>query len=252
MTSTRRKPTWGARAEAWAETEEHQSPTYEEAIRRIGVEAGMAVLEVGCGSGVFLRLAADRGARAFGIDASPELIEIARGRVPEADLRVGDTQSLPYEDDSFDLVAGFNAFFFAADMVGALRDAGRVARPGASVLIQVSGRPERCDLSAMKFPLRPSAPAAAPPLWKPGVLEELAHEAGLTPREAFDLRYAFDYADSETLLRAMLSPAPIVEAIEDAGEERVRGALLQAFAPYRGADGGYRLENEWHYLLARA
>lgn len=66
------------------------------------------MLEVGCGSGVFLRAAADRGARVSGLDASEALLEIARSRVPEADLRVGDMQFLPYGDDSFDVVAGFN------------------------------------------------------------------------------------------------------------------------------------------------
>jgi SAM-dependent methyltransferase len=110
--------------------------------------------------------------------------------VPEADLRVGDMQFLPYEDDSFDVVAGFNSFFFALDMVEALREAGRVAKPGSPVVIQVWGRPDRCDLSAMKpvaAPFMPKPPpdapqpppdAPQPPLWKPGVLEELAEAAG--------------------------------------------------------------------------
>ena len=109
----------------------------QEAIRRVGIGAGQRVLELGCGSGVFLRLAGDRGAEVFGLDASEALVELARSRVPEADLRVGDMQFLPYADDGFDVVAGFNAFFFAADMVAALREAGRGAIPGAPVVIQV-------------------------------------------------------------------------------------------------------------------
>lgn len=88
-------PVWGARAHDWAASEVRQVPTYEEAIRRVGIGAGQRVLELGCGSGVFLRLAADRGAEVFGLDASEALIELARSRVPEADLRVGDMQFLP-------------------------------------------------------------------------------------------------------------------------------------------------------------
>ena len=122
-------PLWGARPHDWAINEEQQLPTYEEAIRRVGLGAGQRVLEVGCGSGVFLRAAADRGASVVGLDASETLIELARARVPEAELVVGDMQFLPYDDDTFDLVAGFNSFFFAADMVAALREAGRVASP---------------------------------------------------------------------------------------------------------------------------
>src|ERR671931_483236 len=85
---------WGARADDWAAIEEQQRPTYAEAIRRVGLRAGARVLDLGCGSGVFLRAAADRGATVFGLDASEALIEIARTRVPDADLRVGDMQFL--------------------------------------------------------------------------------------------------------------------------------------------------------------
>jgi len=155
-------PVWGARAHDWAASEGRQVPTYEEAIRRVGIGAGQRVLELGCGSGVFLRLAADRGAEVFGLDASEALIELARSRVPEADLRVGDMQFLPFADDVFDVVAGFNAFFFAADMVAALREAGRVAIPGAPVVIQVWGRPEHCEMEAMKAVVRPSCPRRRP------------------------------------------------------------------------------------------
>src|SRR6266540_2800051 len=89
-------PLFSARAQDWAEIEEQQVPTYEEAIRRVGITTGQRVVEVGCGSGVFLRLAADRGAQVAGVDASEALLEIARTRVPEAELVHGDMESLPY------------------------------------------------------------------------------------------------------------------------------------------------------------
>ena len=95
------------------------------------IEPGDRVLDIGCGSGVFLRLAADRGAEVSGLDASSALLELAAERVPGADLRTGEMEDLPFTDDSFDLVAGFNSFFFAEDMAAALREAGRVTRPAA-------------------------------------------------------------------------------------------------------------------------
>jgi SAM-dependent methyltransferase len=251
-------PLWGARPDDWARNEEQQLPTYEEAIRRVGIGIGHHVLDLGCGSGVFLRAAADRGARVFGLDASEALLELARSRVPEADLRVGDMQFLPYEDDFFDVVAGFNSFFFAADMVGALREARRVAKPGAPVVIQVWGCAERCDLTAMKDALTPFLPApdpdAPPPpaLWKEGVLEGISADAGLTPESAFDLSWAFEFPDAEAVARGMLSAALAVLAIRAGGEEAVRAAILEALARYRTPSGGYRLENEWHYVIASA
>jgi SAM-dependent methyltransferase len=251
-------PRWGARADDWAANEDLQVPTYAEAIRRVGLEAGQRVLDVGCGSGVFLRLVADRGARVVGLDASQALIELARTRVPETDLRVGEMESLPYEDDSFDLVAGFNSFFFAADLVAALREAGRVAKPGAPVVIQVWGRPERNDLEAMKVVARrffPAPPPDAPPppkLWEPGVLEGIAEMAGLRPEASFDLAYPFDYPDEETLGRLMLAPAGLGAAAGPDGEEALRAEIVEALAPHRTASGGYRLDNEYHYVVARA
>src|ERR1700757_116805 len=110
-------PLWGARPADWALSEDQQTPTYTEALRRVDLEPGQLVLDVGCGGGAFLRLVADRGARAFGLDASEALLELARSRLPDADLRLGDMEALPYDDDSFDLVTGFNAFFFANDIV---------------------------------------------------------------------------------------------------------------------------------------
>jgi ubiquinone/menaquinone biosynthesis C-methylase UbiE len=104
------------------------------------------VLDVGCGAGAFLRLVAERGGLPHGLDASVSLIAFARTRLPDADLRVGEMEDLAWEDDSFDLVTGFHSFFFANDMVAALREAGRVAKPDAPVVIQVWGAHERCEL----------------------------------------------------------------------------------------------------------
>jgi SAM-dependent methyltransferase len=251
-------PLWGARARDWAAIEEQQIPTYEKALHHIEVNPGQRVLDIGCGSGVLLRLVADRGARPFGLDASEALIEIARERVPGADLRVGEMEALPYDDDVFDLVGGFNAFFFADDFVGALREAGRVAKPGAPVVIQVWGPHERNHLEAMKEivrPFLPPRPPDAPPepdYASPGVLENLARDAGLQPDQRFQTRYALEYPDEETLGRAMMAPAGIATLIGPQREDEARAAIVEGLSPYRTPDGGYRLENEFRFLIARA
>jgi SAM-dependent methyltransferase len=251
-------PLWGARPRAWAENEELQVPTYEEAIRRVGIASGQRALDIGCGTGVFLRRVADRGAKPFGLDASQALLEIARERVPEADLRLGEMEQLPYDADSFDLVTGFNSFFLAADLVAALREARRVAKPGAPLVIQVWGPPQHCDLEAQKQVARryapPPPPDAPPPpkLWEPGVLEGLASEAGLTPETAFDLSYTFEYSDDEMLTRLLTAPMGLAELAGPEREPALRRELVEALAPYRAPDGSYRLSNEFHYLVARA
>jgi SAM-dependent methyltransferase len=251
-------PLWGARPADWAISEDLQTPTYEAALRRVELEPGELVLDVGCGVGAFLHLVAERGAEPHGIDASDALIEFARTRLPSADLRVGEMEDLPWDDETFDLVTGFNSFFFADDMVAALREARRVAKPGAPVVIQVWGRHERCDLETMKVvarPFLPPRPPDAPPdpdLSQPGLLRALAVEAGLTPEEEFDTTWTFEYPDEETLGRALVAVAGLAVLAGPEREEELRDAIVAGLAPYRGADGSYRLTNEFHFLVARA
>jgi SAM-dependent methyltransferase len=167
-------------------------------------------------------------------------------------------EALPYGNDEFDLVTGFTSFFFANDIVAALSEAGRVARPGTPVVIQVWGPREHRDLEAMMaiaHPYPPPRPADAPPepeYWQPGVLEDVATSAGLSPGEAFDLTWAYTYPDEETLGRAMMAPAGIAALVGPEREGEVRAAIVEGLAPFRAPEGGYRLENQFHFLIARA
>jgi SAM-dependent methyltransferase len=256
--SERWGPLWGARPADWGLSEDQQVPTYRDALRRVGLAPGDDVLDIGCGVGAFLRLVAEGGGQPFGLDASQALLELARERVPEADLRVGDMEALPYADDSFDLVTGFNSFFFANDIVAAVREAGRVAKPGAPIVIQVWGPHERNDLEAMKEivrPFMPPRPADAPPepdYSEPGALEDIATRAGLTPETVFDVTWTYELADEDTLRRALVAPAGIAVLVGPDREEDVMDAIAAGLDRFRTDDGGYRLENEFHYLIARA
>ena len=247
---------WSARAQRWAEQETQQRPIYREVAERLGIRDDNRVLEVGCGSGVFLQVAAEQGATVTGLDAAEGLVEIARTRVPSAEVHVGDLGELPFPDETFDVVAGFNAFQFADDMVAALREARRVLSPGGQVAIQVWGRPERCDLTAMLSvvgPLLPSPPPSGPDgrnLCEPGVLEGLASSADLAPGFSGDVVCDFTYPDEETMVDTMLSAGLVVLAARIAGEDTVRTAIREALAPYRISAGAYRFVNEWHYLIA--
>jgi SAM-dependent methyltransferase len=224
----------------------------------VGLEPGQRVLDIGCGVGAFLCLVAERGGEPAGIDASEALIALAQTRLPDADLRVGEMEDLPYEDDTFDLVTGFNAFFFADDMVAALSEAARVAKPGAPVVIQVWGAHERCDLEQMKLiarPFLPPRPPDAPPdpdLSEPGELEALALHAGLRPDGEFTATWAFEYPDADTLGRALVAVAGLAVLAGPEREEALRTAIIDGLAPYRTPDGGYRLQNDFRILVARA
>ena len=69
------------------------------------------VLDMACGSGFALELAGVIGAECAGIDASPRLVAVARDRSPQADVRVGDMQALPWDAGAFDVVTSFRGIW---------------------------------------------------------------------------------------------------------------------------------------------
>ena len=90
---------WGRHPQTWAKYQESQMrPLYDATLDALEPLADRALLDAGCGAGLALRLAADRGAVVSGLDASAPLLEVARERTPEAALRTGDIQALPYDD----------------------------------------------------------------------------------------------------------------------------------------------------------
>jgi SAM-dependent methyltransferase len=236
-------------------------PAFRAVADATGIGAGTRVLDIGCGSGEFCRLAAARGADVSGIDAAEGMIEIARRLVPGADLRVGAMERLPWDEDAFDLVTGFNAFQFAADMIVALRDAKRVARPGGKVAICNWGRPRDRELSAVLAPLGELQPQPAPcplpqpdppAIGEPGVLEDLTREAGLDPGRAGEVDIPYATPDRATLERALLAGAGFLSAIEHSGETAVRKTIVAAAEPFRRPDGSYLFHNKFRYLIAHA
>lgn len=249
---------WGARARDWAEVQEQvASPLFEAALQETAVGPNISVLDIGCGSGIFCEMAAQRGAQVSGLDASEPLLDIARERVPAGDFRTGEMEELPYAAQAFDVVTGFSSFQFAADPARALREASRVSRTGA-VVIAVFGKPEESESTAYiraMGALLPSPPPGAPgpfALSADGALEALTLRAGLNPSPVKTVACPWEYPDEQTALRGLLSSGPAVRAIQQIGEAAVRAAIQQALAPFKTSAGGYQLSNSYRYLIATA
>jgi SAM-dependent methyltransferase len=247
---------WGMRARDWAEVQEIlYIPLFETVLRQTGVGSGTAVLDVGCGSCFYCQMAANRGAQVSGLDAADLLLDIARERVPQADFRSGEMENLPYADGTFDVVTGFNSFQFAANPVNALKEARRVLRPGGRLAIAIWGKPEETGpipyFNALSSFLPPPPPGSPGPfaLSMDGALEALVTQAGMLPGKIQVVDCPWNYPDENTLLRGLLSPAPAIRAVQQAGEAAVREAILKALAPFKTASGGYAIQNIARYMI---
>jgi SAM-dependent methyltransferase len=114
---------------------------------------GQRLLDAGCGTGGFLRFAIDSGsfAAACGIDMSEAAIELARKRVPDAELHVAPLRELPFDGSSFDLVTLNDVLqhVHEHEVPQGLAEVRRVLRPGGAVLVRTGGarraRSERPD-----------------------------------------------------------------------------------------------------------
>ena len=246
---------WSERAEVRAERfAEMSRPAWLAVADATGIGPGRRVLDVACGSGEFGALARDRRAAVAGIDAAPGMVELARRRLPGADLRLGSLEALPWPDREFDVVTGFNAFQFAPDLTAALAEARRVTRPGGRVAVCNWGSPQDCELSAVVHavdPLQPGPPLVPRlPLGEPGVLEELAAAAGLRPDRAGLVGVPYTAPDEQTLVRDLCSGGNLTPAVRHVGADAVAAALLAAAAGFRRSDGEYRFANCFRYLIS--
>jgi SAM-dependent methyltransferase/alkylhydroperoxidase family enzyme len=189
---------------------------------RLGVGEADRLLDMACGSGLALELARLRGAACSGIDASPRLVAVARDRSPEADVRVGDMNALPWDDGSFDVVTSFRGIWGTTPH--ALAEACRVLVPGGRVGLTVWGH---IKVSPGAWALAPFSLAAEPKvqnqaamvaLGRPGAGETLLADIGFTHIERIDVPFVFEFADPEAYARAIATTGPAFEAIQAVGE----------------------------------
>jgi SAM-dependent methyltransferase len=105
---------------------------YEYAISYNFLKPCSRILDVGCGSGTFLRKAPDR---IEGLDYNPENVEFCQTQGLKA--QTGDARQLPFADNSFDGVHFSHVLqvFHSNDAVAALRELARVTRPGGLVVV---------------------------------------------------------------------------------------------------------------------
>ena len=164
--------------------------TFVEHALSLGVAEGHA-LDIGTGPGVIPIMLAARvpGLRLTGVDLSKPMLQKAREAAEEAgvadrlDFRVGDAKSLPFSEQSFDLVLCNSLLHHLPAPLALLNEISRLVRPGGAILLRDLRRPSR-----LEFPLHA--------LWfgrhYSGVMSQLYRDS---------LQAAYTRAELECLLR---------------------------------------------------
>lgn len=238
----------------YAAVAERISDAGELVVERAGVEPGMDVLDLACGTGNATIPAARKGARVTGLDFSPDLLAIARERAADAMVEVewveGDAQELPFPNASFDRVISTFGHMFAPDHQRTAAEMRRVCRPGGAIAVACwipEGSIGRMFRTIAE--LVPPPPGGGPPiLWGTE-----AHIRELLGDGDFE-RHEIEWQDEsvESYARFMLeSFGPLLNAREAlAGRENELDEAFRAFldAENLNDDGTLRFRGE--YLLA--
>ena len=98
----------------------------------------LRILDVGCGDGVaisFMRKHLNPDVRLYGAEPDEEALEVAKKRNPQAHFVQADAESLPFEDNYFDLVISTDVIEHVNDPGKMLAEIRRVAKLGADIVI---------------------------------------------------------------------------------------------------------------------
>jgi ubiquinone/menaquinone biosynthesis C-methylase UbiE len=98
------------------------------------------LLDIGCGTGLFVERYSEDGRYVVGLDISKKMIEQARTRCRECDYTVGTGEKIPFNDNTFDAISSLLVFSYVRDPEAMLGEAYRVLKPGGAIAICTLGK----------------------------------------------------------------------------------------------------------------
>jgi SAM-dependent methyltransferase len=233
-------------------------PVVDGVIARAALNEGESVVDLGTGTGAV----AERAAAAVGpsgavtaVDVSPEMLELARGRLAKLDnvsIVEGRGEQIPADDSSVDVVLASLSLMYVIDRQAAAGEIARVLRPGGRFVAAVWAGPEECDI--VLFQATAGRFAAPPPVAGvgPGALadpsEFLAQlEAAGIAATAETERLGFDFPDFTSAWDVLA--AVTAANLSEQGQQAAKSAVLEAMYPE--ADGPRHFRNDTHFIVGR-
>jgi SAM-dependent methyltransferase len=231
-------------------------PMYKKALERLDLSEDTLLLDAGCGSGLFSSMAIETGAQVIGIDAAPGLLEVARKRNPQNNFLEEDLEAMPFADNSFHVVAGFNSFQYAGSFESALLEAKRVLKPGGQLVIGIWDTPEVNDsttilkaISSLVPPPPPGTPDSFA-LSEDGKIEQICDEIGLKMLYKKRVACPFLYHNIKDGIRSFMGTGPAASAVDYRDKQIVEEAIAKAFRPFRINEDLYFLQNQFLVFIA--
>jgi ubiquinone/menaquinone biosynthesis C-methylase UbiE len=243
-------------AEVWARWQEPAlHPLWRSMLNGGRVAEGTRLLDVGCGIGGAMALAAEYGAEVSGTDPSEAFVSVARKRLPGADIRVGGLDSLPHADGRFDAVLVSNPMRYSLLSVAAVRELGRVCAPGGRIVIAACEAPGGCGqcrilkaiidaLTASPFEVCGACSYAS------DTLVRLIEQAELVMIHKGEVTSALEHRDLDTGWSGYRSINPSQQSLWRAGEERLQEAVRRAVLDYLTGTGGGAPGDRYRYVAA--
>jgi SAM-dependent methyltransferase len=234
----------------------------EDFVKETPLKPGMRVLDVACGTGNTAIPAARTGASVTGVDIATNLLEQARQRAADenlkADFREGDAEELPFDDGQFDVVITMFGAMFAPRPQRVAAELLRVCKPGGHIAM-ANWTPEgfvgkTFQLSAKMVPPPPGVPA--PLLWgtEHAVRERFANglsKLSLTRRN-IPIGYPFPPKEVVQFFRQYFGPTQMTfSKLDETGQAELASQMQALWEKHNASsNGGTKVDAE--YLDVRA
>ena len=248
---------WGNKVNDWASIQEATSmPIYEHVLQFLKIKPGETLLDVGCGTGFFSDLAFKKGVDVTGLDASVQFNKHAKLRNPSINFIVGEMEELPFADNTFNIVCGFNSFQYAENIKNAFSEAKRVLKGNGKFAVIIWGNKEDCEtatyMEAVGSLLPPPPPGSAGPfnLSENQLLEKTLEEIGFRIIDNTDVISIWDYPNADNALKGLMSSGPIARAIDICGFEKVYETIAAAIQPYIRQNGHVVYNNKFRVVIS--
>ena len=239
-------------------------PAAVDLLRAANLRPGQRVLDVGCGTGIVTRLAAELVApdgAVVGLDISPGMLAVARSVTPVS-LGVSwyeaNAESQPFPDEAFDVVLCQMSLPFVPDRLAALREMHRVLVGGGRLVLNVPGAAAplfETLATAMGRHIAPEAQGFVETVFsmrEPGDLAHLLQDAGFHDIEITEETKDLTLPPAQDFLWQYVSSTPLAEVVA-AADASALGALeqdvIRGWKDYEIRDG---MDCEQGFVIATA